>query len=1077
MTTTSIFQTKPDFYTKEELLTIDITKKEQTNIRYKNFTQTIWTAGDEDQFSQYKHEVNGQTSIPNINIEKNIFNSIYPLEKEEEIYKDLSAIAVDNTFQYIFHKFKKGIFVKILDNKLKVFLPFSKSNYVNEWENQIQIDPVYENLTSFFKHISEMEGRIFNPKRVNNCIDSWYANNFLLRYEYPLKEGDSNISTIKNMLEELCINRTLPDMEFFINRRDTPLLSKDKTEPYNHIWNTTNMPLKSHSYDKYLPILSMSNTERFADVLIPTYEDWARVQSKENKWFINTSLSYNDNFDTKWEDKKQIAVFRGSSTGCGVTINSNQRLRLAYISHITTPDKDGIPYLDAGITKWNLRPRKIQGEKYLKTINKDSLPFKLVEKLSPQEQSKYKYIINVEGHVSAYRLSLEMNMGSVILLAESKWQMWYKKFLKPYIHYVPIKKDLSDLIQIIKWCRENDDKCKLIAENAKDFYNTYLQKNGIFDYLQKTLINIKTTNGAYLYNYISPLDLQLSIQYKKIRQNVYPETTKTVYDIVEIPKTERNYGLLQGIHWIINMVITTSDFEKVCKEQREIIKNKLSIVKKYKLAGFNLSVKKTNDYKKSKEHIHETFVGLKCLNELSKFIPNFMYIFGMYENKRDKEINVITEYIEGQNMYEYINSEEFEMKEFLFILIQLSLALQVAQKLYGLVHYDITPWNIILKRFSKPKTFDYVIQYDKIIRIETSVIPVIIDYGKSHVVYDDIHYGFVNMYKSSTIQDIISLLLTSIHQISTKKLPKKEFTDLIMLANFISGTQYKKDPFSGSKDLKKFVHNSRKYSTLISSEKYELENRNPYDLFLYIINNFTRHKFSYSIVTDYVNNMNIGSGKQVFNYILCKTHIERLETYTDFFKRIRTCKLPKCSSLIFVYYTIQNIEKILISVYYQMIEFTEKNTLISPEEVIITDVLKYLYKKYYKNLYDEDRIYDIKNNIKIIPPIYTENTFLIPEKILELINSIENKLVVEMVEFKEIVETVLLYNGEYKLPENLKKQYIENFSDILDIKHKNRLVDIKTLIETTRSIYSQNVKYVPDRYIYNTILGKIETMK
>ncbi len=42
-----------------------------------------------------------------------------------------------------------------------------------------------------------------------------------------------------------------------------------------------------------------------------------------------------------------------------------------------------------------------------------------VSPLTPEEQSKYKYIINIDGHVSAFRLSLEMSMGCCILLVKS----------------------------------------------------------------------------------------------------------------------------------------------------------------------------------------------------------------------------------------------------------------------------------------------------------------------------------------------------------------------------------------------------------------------------------------------------------------------------------------------------------------------------------------------------------------------------------------------------------------------------------------------------------------------------------
>ncbi len=96
------------------------------------------------------------------------------------------------------------------------------------------------------------------------------------------------------------------------------------------------------------------------------------------------------------------------------------------------------------------KTKKNLNEKYLQTINIEKEAPK-VSPLTPEEQSKYKYIINIDGHVSAFRLSLEMSMGCCILLVKSTipnetfgWKMWFSHLLKPYIHYVPVKSDLSD---------------------------------------------------------------------------------------------------------------------------------------------------------------------------------------------------------------------------------------------------------------------------------------------------------------------------------------------------------------------------------------------------------------------------------------------------------------------------------------------------------------------------------------------------------------------------------------------------------------------------------------------------------
>ena len=69
------------------------------------------------------------------------------------------------------------------------------------------------------------------------------------------------------------------------------------------------------------------------------------------KFNLKPIRDYRYTFNHDWGTKKDTAIFRGASTGCGVTIETNQRLRLCNISH-HYHDKD---FIDAGITSWNLR--------------------------------------------------------------------------------------------------------------------------------------------------------------------------------------------------------------------------------------------------------------------------------------------------------------------------------------------------------------------------------------------------------------------------------------------------------------------------------------------------------------------------------------------------------------------------------------------------------------------------------------------------------------------------------------------------------------------------------------------------
>ena len=827
ITTSSEFQVYPDFFNeKEQVINFKHQEKKQTNSRYKNFNQTHFTAGDEEQFHRYKLSKTMSEIIPE--------QSIILVDKEDfwEKYKDIDGSSILNTFRYLFYKFKKGLFVKIMNNELKVFLPFSNANFINEWSSNIDTS----NIEHIFKYVCEKENRKYNERNINNNCNTWYCNNYLLRYEYPINEGDTNVCVFKNMLDELCKKRKIPDVEFFINRRDFPLHTTNCSEPYFDIWNSDKKKLQSHEYDKYCPILSVSKSNLFEDILIPTHEDWSRVQSLENIYFPATRTSHVEK-DVKWVDKKPIAVFRGSSTGRGVTIETNQRLKISYMSSLNLIDeKDNLPYLDAGITKWNLRPRKLSGNRKLQTIKIESLPFKLVPYLTLEEQSEYKYIVHIDGHVSAFRLSSELSTNSLLLIVESEWRVWYSNKLKPYEHYIPIKHDLSDLISKIEWCKSNDQKCEIISRNAYNFFNSHLQKDSILDFFQTTIINMKRNMGNYYYFDIDYKEIKSRIEKEyviKYLNEIKRKPTKIDLDSIEIIHNDRFHGLLKSIQTLILTYKDSRQFKKKFTLDKIIYKNKNTVITKYKINNYSICLKEINP-NNEKENIHEAFVGISCINEILKEIPNFYYTFDfMYDEKY-----IANEYIPNSiTLFEYIKSESFKFNDYLYIILQICLCLHISQVKCNFVHYDLTPWNILLQFLDDEETIDYKIDNNKVVTIKTKIIPIIIDYGKSYVSFENKHHGFIKLFKFSKSQDIISILLTSVYEIIVyKHLEYSEFQNLLKLANFLSGTTYRREKFRNSKELKKFLIVHKKYSYLIGSNKYELENRSPMDLYYYILN-------------------------------------------------------------------------------------------------------------------------------------------------------------------------------------------------------------------------------------------------
>ncbi|RLN89447.1 hypothetical protein BBJ28_00013828, partial [Nothophytophthora sp. Chile5] len=393
-------------------------------------------------------------------------------------------------------------------------------------------------------------------------VNKWWANGNIICNEhcrYRNKEdetqywGDQFLTQLRDMLEDACKHRNIADCEFFINKRDYPHLKENLSEPYGFLFDkddrnpAEDIPLTEHLYSTYAPIMSFYVSKRFADIPFPCSEDWEAATGLvfpqsfrhthcdkcpcrnpthcENDYECFCEVGPNKRkrhgiedardlftasnfrkFYKPWEEKVNTAFFRGSATGGGTTVETNQRLHLAHLSNTWKNDPalngeaDGeqqqggegpmelVPLLNAEVTTWNLRDKKIAGKPMTFLRHEDFIFEGGRQHFIPiYEQSKFKYILYVEGHCAANRYAFLMRLGSVILKVTSRCvadEMWYYPLLKPFEDHVPIKEDLSDLAEKIQWCRDNDDKCRQIAARANELYDQFVSKEAIHDYME-----------------------------------------------------------------------------------------------------------------------------------------------------------------------------------------------------------------------------------------------------------------------------------------------------------------------------------------------------------------------------------------------------------------------------------------------------------------------------------------------------------------------------------------------------------------------------------------------------------------
>lgn len=94
--------------------------------------------------------------------------------------------------------------------------------------------------------------------------------------------------------------------------------------------------------------------------------------------------------------------------------------------------------------------------------------------MSIWEQLKYKYILSIEGNDVASGLKWQLYSNSVVFMRKPKIVSWaMEDKLEPYVHYIAIKDDFSDLIEQIEYADKNYDKCLNIIKNANKFIEQF----------------------------------------------------------------------------------------------------------------------------------------------------------------------------------------------------------------------------------------------------------------------------------------------------------------------------------------------------------------------------------------------------------------------------------------------------------------------------------------------------------------------------------------------------------------------------------------------------------------------------
>ena len=88
--------------------------------------------------------------------------------------------------------------------------------------------------------------------------------------------------------------------------------------------------------------------------------------------------------------------------------------------------------------------------------------------------SEYQVTFVMGGIGAAFRTSCHLATGSAVVLQDFPLEEWFIPYMRPFVEYIPLNYNISNLEETLIWIKENPTKVKEIASNGRLFYERYL---------------------------------------------------------------------------------------------------------------------------------------------------------------------------------------------------------------------------------------------------------------------------------------------------------------------------------------------------------------------------------------------------------------------------------------------------------------------------------------------------------------------------------------------------------------------------------------------------------------------------
>ena len=329
---------------------------------------------------------------------------------------------------------------------------------LTNWKREPSVDTRYRDLT-FCSYAHDQPIVLWNNTlKIQPILEELHIGKSGIKGAY--------VQDAQQMLRTWTRNWTLNELDL------PPLIVKLGDETFGDVHLRSNVPM----FVKARRILAGSNESNETNLRKRCRSTFDTRRSI--LWDFNTRRHWHESHFTRvrrndipWKKKENAAVWRGDLNG--ISMAEMEKEKTFYDGcNLSIRCKLALRYENSEIVDAGFANRTShQFTEYLRR----NRPTIVKTTLSVKEMLMFKAIIILEGNDVATALKWVLYSRSVMLMPIPTMESFaMESLLEPWVHYIPLLPDLSDVEEKVLWISSNDDAARKIAERGTLFMHDFL---------------------------------------------------------------------------------------------------------------------------------------------------------------------------------------------------------------------------------------------------------------------------------------------------------------------------------------------------------------------------------------------------------------------------------------------------------------------------------------------------------------------------------------------------------------------------------------------------------------------------